>query len=324
MAPGMSRLLARVTFVAGTCCATACAVASCTSDEGSEPPPEADAGNEEAPPPTTTEPVDAGVHVEHPDAAPFDGGPRDVVCESSRCATALVTTLGANANDRAEGFCALLNDGTVACWGANGGGQLGRGDDAGSVDGPSAERVVGIEGATRLDHTCALDKTGAVRCWGTGPHLRDGGGTITTDRTPVTLPLAPVATMGIGAEVGCAVVDEGIVCWGRNFHGQVAPFTSSAPGTALAPAPVDLPLGAPIRALVVSKASFVLREDGTLVSWGANPPLGRLSSLFPDPTPTPIDLAGVSSLDSSYESACATVAGIGYCWAISWRGFTNT
>ena len=93
---------------------------------------------------------------------PFDGGPSPVVCTSEPCATALVTTRGANANDPAEGFCALLHDGTVACWGANGAGQLGRDPEGGILDSATAARVSGLTNIVSLDHTCALDDTGAA------------------------------------------------------------------------------------------------------------------------------------------------------------------
>ncbi|MBN9167300.1 MAG: hypothetical protein J0I07_40605, partial [Myxococcales bacterium] len=65
---------------------------------------------------------------------PFDAAPLPIVCGSPPCATALVTTLGVETVDRGEeGFCALLHDGTVACWGAGGAGQLGRGNTQDSV-----------------------------------------------------------------------------------------------------------------------------------------------------------------------------------------------
>jgi alpha-tubulin suppressor-like RCC1 family protein len=86
-------------------------------------------------------------------------------------------------------------------------------------------------------------------------------------------------------------------------------FYGSAP-----PAHIDVPAGAPIREIVISAATFVFREDGTVASWGANPPLARVSSLNPDSHPQPIALTSVASIDVVGDSACATSDGTGYCW----------
>ena len=306
---------AGLVFVLGWA-ATGAAVA-CASDDGDEGAAQEDGGTD-APTPRD----DAGAYdAEVPDAPPsrdaawFDGGPRPVVCDaSSSCATSLVTTLGANATDRGEGFCALLDDGTAACWGANRGGQLGRGDDAGALDSAIPARVVGVSNATQLDHTCARDASGGVSCWGTGPFLRNDAGVETTERTAVQLPLPPVRRVAVGAEVACAVVDDGVLCWGRNTNGQLAAPEVIPLSAALLPRRIDLPSGASVRDVVVGRAAFVLRDDGVTVSWGANPPLARVSSLFPDPNPVPIALRGISSLDVTSDSACATAGGTAYCW----------
>lgn len=249
------------------------------------------------------------------DAGPIDAAPLPVVCASKPCALSLVTTRGAGDDDRGEGFCARLDDGTVACWGANGAGQLGRGDDAGTNDDPTPRRVSGLADIVELDHTCAVDKNGSAYCWGTGPWLQDDAGpAITTERTPVKLPLPPVTRIGVGESTACAASSSGVMCWGRNDFGQVAPFDSAPRFEALDPRVVALPTTTPIRTVAVERASFVLGEDGAVTSWGANPPLARSSSLSPDPYPLAIALTGVSSLDVVRDNACATAGGTGYCW----------
>jgi len=249
------------------------------------------------------------------DAGPIDASPLPVVCASKPCALALVTTLGAGDDDRGEGFCARLDDGTVACWGANAAGQLGRGDDAGSNDDPTPGRVQGLSEIVAIDHTCAVDKTGSVFCWGTGPWLQtDAGPAITTERTPVKLPLPPVTSVGVGEMTACAASSTDVLCWGRNDFGQVAPFDSAPRFEALAPRTVAVPSPSDVRSVAVDRASFVLRGDGTVMSWGANPPLARASSLSPDPHPLAIGLSGVTSLDVVRDNACATAGGTGYCW----------
>lgn len=260
--------------------------------------------------------VDAGVVDAAPpklDATRPDASPLPIVCASTSCATSLVTTLG-------EGFCALHQDGTVVCWGQNSDGQLGRGDDAGTFDSASPERVVGLSEVVALDHTCTVNTSGDAWCWGTGPYLRDGNPSVTTERTPVKLPIPPARTVGVNKDTGgrttaCAVVDAGVLCWGSNYYGEVKiPDPAANAYMAVAPSSHAVPAGAPIRGLVVGNASFLLREDGTVLSWGANPPLGRVSSLFPNPYLEPVALEGISSLDVSNDKACAVADGVAYCW----------
>lgn len=242
------------------------------------------------------------------DSGKSDAGPLAVTCATPPCATALVTTLS-------EGFCALLGDQTVACWGQNSNAELGRGDDAGTDDGPTAARVVGLEGVSALAHTCAIDTNGAVWCWGTGPWLRSLDVATTTEPTPVKLEIPAATKLAVADTTACAVVADGVLCWGANVNGQVAiPEFGVDPNAPLEPRAVDLPNGAPIQQVAIGNAAFVLRNDGTMVSWGKAPPLARISSLSPDPYPEPIPLTGIFDIETAADNACALVEGIAYCW----------
>lgn len=248
------------------------------------------------------------------DAASFDGGPLPIVCGSSPCVLSLTTTTPSFVDGFDEGFCALMNDGTVACWGANGVGQLGRGGDAGTSS-ADPERVVGLTDVVRLEHTCALDQSGAFWCWGRGAFLQNDAGGITSERTPVRLPLSGATSMSVAGGVGCAAVDGGVLCWGSNDRGQIAPFDVAPRTATLGPHSLVLPPGGPVRNVVTGPATFAWREDGAVLSWGANRMLARASSLDPDPYPRPLDLPGVATVDFAPVEACAAYAGIGYCWS---------
>ncbi len=305
-------------FVLALCVAAGAVAASCSSADEA-PSDQVDAGGSDAAPAVdpaqtgdaSTGDVDAGPDS---DAPLFDGGPRAVDCGEAPCATSLVTTRGANPADLGEGFCALLHDGTVACWGAGGAGQLGRGDEAGTADSATAEPVLGVHDAVSLDHTCAVDKTGATFCWGTGPFLRSTSASTTTEKTAVELEIPSATKVAIGFTTGCALTGDGVLCWGGNTYAQVAPLEMQPSSAVLAPKAVDLPSGAPVQNIAVGNAAFATRSDGSVVSWGANPPLARVSSLFPDPYPLPIALSSVTSLDATEDNACATSFGVGYCW----------
>ncbi len=247
-----------------------------------------------------------------------DAGAPPVVCATSPCAKSLVTTLNS------EGFCALLDDGTVACWGQNDVGQLGRGAAAGTVSSPTPMRVPALANIVALDHTCAVDASGATWCWGKGSFLQSTTLATTTQTSPIKLTIDPATKVAMTVSTACAGVEGGVVCWGTNENGQVAlPAPGAKTNVPLTARAIAMPDGAPIRELRAGSAAFVLRDDGTLVTWGASPPLGRVSSLFPDPYPNPVELAGVSSIDIEGQNACAVAEGIAYCWGSANDGFNN-
>ncbi|OJY27812.1 MAG: hypothetical protein BGO98_41900 [Myxococcales bacterium 68-20] len=299
-------------------------IVSCSSDETGTSFEQADAAPEASVPAEAGPVVDAGdpdaPTTPSRDAAPFDGGPLPISCTSKPCVKSLTTTRPPVDYEYFEGYCALLDDGTVACWGSNAYGQLGRGDDAGTKDSATAMRVEALSDVVQLDHTCAVDKDGGVWCWGTGAFLRNDAGASTTERTPVKLALPPAKRVATALDVSCAVVDDGVRCWGRNSNGLIAPPDVAPASATLPPTSIGIPTGAPIRELTLGRAAFAVREDGVTLSWGTNPPLGRISSMSPDPNPMAIPLAGISSIDLTSDSACATTSGIGYCWG---RAVTN-
>lgn len=304
-----SALLVAISVLAASAVAVSCS----SSDEPElHPPIDTDAGSESS---GADSEADASSDASEEDAAVFDGKPLPVVCASTPCATELVTTLAANEDDSAEGFCALLDDGTVACWGANGAGQLGRGEGENDelVDSATAAKVVGLSNVAALDHTCALDKSGGVWCWGSGPISWGDGGVVTaTSTSPVKLPLQPATAVARSFDTACAIVGAGDVhCWGSNRLGQLGPPSEAFDGE---PQRAKLPEGAAASALAVGNATLVLREDGSLVSWGGNPGIGRVSASFPDPRPQAVSLAGVTQVDATHNNTCALANGKAYCW----------
>jgi alpha-tubulin suppressor-like RCC1 family protein len=92
--------------------------------------------------------------------------------------------------------CAVLDGGTVRCWGQGNYGSLGYGNTnhVGDDESPASAGDVDVGGvvvqvAAGLGQTCALLEDGAIRCWGYGSDGALGYGntnSIGDDETPAS------------------------------------------------------------------------------------------------------------------------------------------
>ena len=154
-----------------------------------------------------------------------------------------------------HGFCALLANTGVACWGSNVDGALGDGhadDSAVPVSVSAANGTGPLQGVAKLigaqDGMCALMIAGGVDCWGantygqlgagttTGPQQCNIYGTAPCTRWPVRVAgiggsglLAGVADLESNANGSfCAVLQSGSVdCWGGNTLGFLGDGTTT-------------------------------------------------------------------------------------------------
>lgn len=138
--------------------------------------------------------------------------------------------------------CGVTFDGGVLCWGRNGCGQLGNGQQGSSSFTQGPQRVpLGLAASSvtvRPSSSCALLDDGTVRCWGCS---QPGDGTLGGPAivTPALgrireLQASPFATHT------CAASDAGAVwCWGNNLDGQLGRATGALTNQNPTPAPVD-------------------------------------------------------------------------------------
>ena len=127
----------------------------------------------------------------------------------------------------AEDFsCALTQEGSVKCWGANYYGQLGNGSFTSSstpVDVKGLQRGI-IALAAMGCHACALTSSGAVKCWGLNNDGELGNGTNINSNIPVDVDglHSGVTAITAGHSHSCAVtIDGAMTCWGQNKYGQL-------------------------------------------------------------------------------------------------------
>jgi alpha-tubulin suppressor-like RCC1 family protein len=191
--------------------------------------------------------------------------------------------------------CALLDDGSLKCWGRNHKGQLGLGNtqDHGATPGGMGDGLpfvdLGGRHAVRVTagelHTCAVLDDQSVRCWGSNEGGRLGLGTTTLaygdqpNQMGAALPAIQLGgglplAVSAGKDHTCArLADALFKCWGLNYDGQLGLGDTQARGDqagemAMLP-PVDLAGGV---VAVSAGGSFGCARllDAAVKCWGHN------------------------------------------------------
>ncbi|AKU99149.1 BNR repeat domain protein [Labilithrix luteola] len=215
--------------------------------------------------------------------------------------------------------CARRSDGTVACWGDNGAGQVG---SATFGDVRDVSVVQGVAGATRLaagdKHTCALvGSPGKMLCWGANDSGQLGHGKIEDTGFPSPAEvdgLADAVDLIAGSKHTCAVHAGGNVsCWGYNYLGQLGNGdTKPTRTTSLQAVNVS-----GVSQLAAGRYHTCARRGGAVSCWGDNSK-GQLGDGTTDTRSAPVsvtDLAGATFIAASSLSVCAAFAdGHMECW----------
>lgn len=230
--------------------------------------------------------------------------------------------------------CALLDDGTVQCWGADEYSQLGISEWRGhfrqilehyetvptdTINLPAGDPVVHLAAAHHA--TCATLQSGAVHCWGQAfggalgrpTVVGDGGagwsafGAYIGDESPN---LRGLTDAHMGSAHGCGLIDGGAWCWGRDFRGQVGdgqretlyfaqnPSQNDNVLTADDPTVLHQVIGLQAgvtRVVTGAEHSCAILQNGQVRCWGANR-MGQLG--FDGEYPAEIAGEGVDSVTS--------------------------
>jgi Alpha-tubulin suppressor and related RCC1 domain-containing proteins len=219
--------------------------------------------------------------------------------------------------------CALLANGSIACWGYNYYGQLGVGDTTNRVTpvlvsniGTTLPRAVAV--ATGSMYTCALLENGRVACWGSNNKGQLGVGDTTNRVTPVlvsnigtTLPKA--IAISAGGEHICALLASGsVACWGKNVYGQLGVGDTNDRYTPVIVANIGTTLPKAIAIAVGEDHTCALLEDGRVACWGDNY-YGQLGDGTTTRRTTPVL---VSNIGTTLPKAVAIAAGRGHTCAL--------
>lgn len=225
--------------------------------------------------------------------------------------------------------CALLQNGSIACWGLNGAGQLGDATRINSVSAvatgwwksqPVAQPGEGVQQISIGSYfTCALknapDSNDQVKCWGTA-----STGVLGPIPIPGDIEELPVNVIGFtpgkitsiasGRMHNCALFESGIVqCWGENASGQLGNGTTTS-----TPNPVTVKLAATDIAIGItagSDFSCALLNNGTAKCWGTNAggTLGAGLTVSRSTTPVTVsNLTNITQISGHGGHACALLA----------------
>ncbi len=195
--------------------------------------------------------------------------------------------------------CVILDNDRVKCWGANGFGQLGLGDQdsRGGTDDSMGENLLAVNLgmgrtakylSTGQYHTCAILDDNSVKCWGYNSagqlglgNEDDRGGP--NDLMGETLPAVNLGTnrtakaLAAGDASTCAILDnDNVKCWGLNDSGQLGlgnednrGLTIESMGDALLA--VNLGANRTAKSIVVGQSSACAMLDNNEVKcWGNN------------------------------------------------------
>lgn len=183
--------------------------------------------------------------------------------------------------------CALLGEGSVACWGY----PDPREENNRGIFPSTPVRMAGVPGAVALTanagNACAVLRDGSAACW------------VLADRD-VKLSATPVAGLShaVAISESCALISDGTVrCWGTNWRGQVGDGTN-----------IDRPKATKVVGLTgvtalgpASHGGIAVLADGSVRSWGEN--VDRLRGDGTRRTRfAPVVTAGLGSLTTAMRS----------------------
>ncbi|CAJ1399619.1 unnamed protein product [Effrenium voratum] len=195
--------------------------------------------------------------------------------------------------------CALLDNGSMKCWGDNSQGQLGYGDTTsrGSNSAHMGDNLAAIDLgdgrtataiATGQYHTCAILDDWSTKCWGYNDNgqlglghtnnIGDGAAEMGNSLAAVNLGTGRFAKkISAGAGITCVVLlDDTALCWGKNNGGQLGQDSTTNMGSTSGNS-VDsmstINLGSGRTAKIVAPGEFhvcALLDDDTVKCWGSS------------------------------------------------------
>ncbi|HIE72592.1 MAG TPA: hypothetical protein EYP98_21865, partial [Planctomycetes bacterium] len=119
--------------------------------------------------------------------------------------------------------CAVLENGSTRCWGANNRSQLG---DASTSLRSRPVRVAGLPAMVQVsvgaNHSCARSELGELYCWGANDFAQLGDGSRLGRRVAVrSHEVSAISDLYLRNDSSCVRTEVGsMLCWGRDRYGE--------------------------------------------------------------------------------------------------------
>jgi alpha-tubulin suppressor-like RCC1 family protein len=220
--------------------------------------------------------------------------------------------------------CAVLDSGSVKCWGNNTLGQLSTGNATWRETPVTANASIGAQAVgVGQYHTCSVTGGGGVECWGYNGFGQLGDDTYVLRLSPVNVSgLSNVAAVANGQSHTCARTGAGgAKCWGRNSFGQLGDGSNTERIT-----PVDVSgLTSGVAAIATRQShTCALTSTGGVKCWGLNS-TGQLGDASTTQRAAPVDVSGLSSgvsaiaVGQAHTCALTDTGGV-KCWGDNGNG----
>lgn len=145
--------------------------------------------------------------------------------------------------------CALMDTGSLRCFGYNYQGQLGYGHTQSVVyasnagDLPLPGDVVSVSTGVHAHHTCAVLSSGSLHCWGYNGYGQTGQAVTYAQPSAANgrVDIGAVTEVATGGHHTCArtAADGAARCWGANWYGQLG-YGNTATQPAAAAGPISI------------------------------------------------------------------------------------
>lgn len=217
--------------------------------------------------------------------------------------------------------CALLEDGSVWCWGGNNDGQLGVGD---VTDRKEPTKVALPLPATKVaaglgfglgtgevaSSTCAILSDKTLYCWGKNNRGQLGTGDTMDTEVPKAALLTDVTQVALSGQHTCATrSNKDLYCWGWNKDGQLGDGTT-------VDKPTPTKVGSFVDSVDLGFHHTCTVESTTVYCWGDNS-FGQLGDGTQNDSLSPKNVLGVpqaTGVSAGNLYTCATTTTDASCW----------
>ena len=225
--------------------------------------------------------------------------------------------------------CAVQEDSTGICWGANVYGQLG---DNSTTDRRKPGSVLGMIGIQAIvageTHSCALNASAVVSCWGYNYHGEVGDKTTVDRWAPVSVVgLSGVRAITSGLYHVCALPldpSDPVRCWGLNSKGQLGDGSTTIRSEPVAVTGLPGVVQA-IAAGYSHTCALLVEGDGIISCWGRNYN-GQLGNGTTTDSWVPVSVAGLTGVRAitlgAYHTCALLKSGGVRCWG--YNGYSST